>query len=231
MYELLNQRKGISIMEKKKSLFWLVICVFFLVTTYSCGESLSDKEKREAKEEQLQLEKYNKKIMKVRKQVISSFKNAIFFPPKDFKNEDEKVFTYTLQKLFLSKEGMPIVFDGYLDDISKKGTQFFIDFTGFVGEGSFDHAQIKFHLKCNYEDIKPLIENKINIVDDDLLRAFRGKEGAFLVVCKVSNVTKINYAVHGYSPPEEVVKLEIETPDVFSVNGKLIKMVMYPKRN
>jgi hypothetical protein len=229
-------------MEKKKSLFWVVICVLFLVTTYSCGESSDNKKERE------KASLLSQQQEAIKKGVISKYENALIFPSKDFLLK--RVFTYTLQKLLLSNEGRPVIFNGYLEDISKKGKQFFIHFSfaldiskilleekssfpslllsGFVGK------TIRFHLKCDYEDVKPLLDATYSTPSDAsgfaAIMAGVTKTSDFLVVCKVSDVTKIvNYTVQGYPVSEEEVELEIETPDFFSVNGELIEMVKTQK--
>jgi len=178
---------------------------------------------------------YEKREKEAKAQFISRFShlNPIIFTPDAFSNK--KIFTYTLQKLLLDEDGRPVVFDGYLDDITKVEKQFIIHFTGVIGNDESDGRRIRFHLKCDYEDVKQLIENPPEY--DPLLYDLRFLNKDFLIICKVLDVKKIvTYNTHKFlsSYPSypgddsgDVFEVETGPPDVFSVNGDLIEMVKY----
>ena len=167
-------------------------------------------------------------------QKIVSFKNslttrydAIEFPPRDF--TERKVFTYNLQELLIGQTGKSIVFDGFLDDITEERKEFAVHFTSRLSYDDADDRTVRFHLTCEYNDVRSLVEKppKYRRVSKYLFQ--KGIQKDFLVVCVVTDIKKIeNYSIMGRSREgSEDVELDVKSPDTFSVHGKLLEMVKY----
>ena len=171
-------------------------------------------------------QKWEEKIVGVKTSLITRF-HPIEFPPRDF--TERKVFTYNLQELLTGQDGKPVLFDGFLDDITKDGKQFAVHFTSRLSYDDADDRTVMFHLTCEYNDVRSLIEKppKYRRVSKYLFQ--KGIQKDFLVVCLVTDVKKIvNYSVMGRSREgSEDVELDVKSPDTFSVHGKLLEMVKY----
>ena len=57
---------------------------------------------------------------------------SVRFPPRDF--TERRVFSYNLQKLLVNEDRRPVLFDGFLDDITKDGDRFIVHFTSRLSE-------------------------------------------------------------------------------------------------
>jgi hypothetical protein len=167
-------------------------------------------------------------------QQIVSFKNrlttrydAIEFPPKDF--TERKVFTYNLQELLTRQPGKSVLFDGFLDDITKDGKGFAVHFTSRLSQDDADDRSVAFHLRCEYDDVKALIENPPEYRRVSKYLFQKGIQKDFLVVCVVTDVEKIvNYSVMGRKREgSEDVELDVKSPDTFSAHGRLLEMAKY----
>lgn len=214
---------------KKNSLLFLGTLVLIFVFLCSC--ELNKGGTKEA--EQKAVQKSIRKRENIKATLINHY-DPILFPPKSFK--DKKVFTYDLQKLLTSDPQKLILFSGNLEDISKDGDQFIIQFsTTLIGNDEEsdplrllllrDEERVRFHLKCNYENVSQLIEKSPK---RDYFQFF--EERGFFVVCKITDVQKIvNYTVQGHALGQDEVELEIESPDVFNVKGELVEMVSYER--
>lgn len=208
-----------------KTIHIIVALVLFL--TFFAGCQDKDEPKDISKPEKIS--DSERMEIEFKTQFISRFShlNPIIFPPKDFENK--KVFTYTLQQLLINDEKRPVIFDGYLDDISKIGDQFFIHFTGIIGEPFFDEIAIRFHLKCSYEDVKEIIDHPPThdpFISDSSARFW---EKDFIVICRVSKIRKnAAYFIEGHPAGPEEIELNIRKLDVFSASGELIEMMRYP---
>jgi hypothetical protein len=134
-----------------------------------------------------------------------------------------------LQELLIGEDGKPILFEGFLDDITKDGEQFAVHFTSRLSHDSSDDRTVRFHLKCQYGDVRRLIEKPPKHQRLSKYLFLKGIRKDFLVVCLVTDVKKIvNYTVMGRSSEgSKEVDLEVTSPDTFSVHGKLLEMVRY----
>ena len=208
----------------KNKIHILILLTILCITTLSCtsknDRSMSDTTSDSEKQQE-------KKISEIRSNLITRF-NPIIFPPNDFENI--RVFTYHLQDLLLSEDDRYILFEGILDDITKENNTYIIHFTSSLSSSFMEDRTVRFHLSSNYEDIKPIIANPKEY--DLMLRILSKLNGYkdYFVICQVSDVKKIlNYSVQGYSSRgSEEVELEIESPNTFSVTGRLIKLIDYP---
>ncbi|KPK24422.1 MAG: hypothetical protein AMK69_16160 [Nitrospira bacterium SG8_3] len=178
------------------------------------------------KEHEPSQQKWEQKIAGLKASLITRY-HPIEFPPRDF--TERKVFTCNLQELLVGQDGKPFLFDGFLDDITKDGKEFAVHFTSRLSYDASDDRTVRFHLKCEYGDVKSLIENppKYRRVSKYLFQ--KGIQKDFLVVCLVTDVKKIvNYSVIGRTREgSEDVELDVKSPDTFSVQGKLLQMVKY----
>ncbi len=218
------------------SVLWCLISISSL--QISCS-SKGEKETRKSERKEV----WEQKVKDLRTTLINRH-NPIVFPPKDFGKR--KVFTYNLQKLLINKSGRPVLFDGTLDDITKDNDHFTVHFSSHLAEYEvpglpslgrilLDERRIRFHLKCRYEDVKSLLDSPPKgegeiLGEDEILSflLFSKKEG-FYVVGLITQVNKIiRYTVECYPVSSEDVELEIESPDAFSVTGKLVEMLKYP---
>lgn len=189
------------------------ICIALLLL--SCGS-------REHEKRELQQELWESKVNEVQTNLINHY-NPIVFPPKDF--SERKIITYNIEKLLINKDGRPVLFEGLFDDITRDGDQFFIHFLSLVSLDYFDDRRIQWNLKCEYAQVKSIIDNPPAF--DPLMDALSDftfmteRKGDLSVVCRVIDVKKIvNYTIEEYS--------EVQTSDVFRVTGELMEMVKYP---
>jgi hypothetical protein len=171
-------------------------------------------------------QKWEQKIVGVKTSLITRY-HPIEFPPRDF--TERKVFTYNLQELLIGQDGKPLLFDGFLDDITKDGSQFAVHFTSRLSYDDADDRTVRFHLTCEYNDVRLLIEKPPEYRRVSKYLFQKGIQKDFLVVCLVTDIRKIvNYSVMGRSREgSEDVELDVKSPDTFSVHGKLLEMVKY----
>lgn len=206
---------------KKKSFYSVVVLLVFSLLFLSCD---SKKQKRSKAEQE-----WEQKVKDLKTTLINRY-NPIEYPSQDF--SERKVFTYNLQKILVKGNRRPVLFDGFLDDITEDRGQFFVHFICRLSEGFLEQRTIWFHLKCKYEQVKFVTDNppEYDLILSDFL-FLSGQQRDFLVVSVVTDVKKIvNYTVRGYgSEGSEDVELEIESPDTFSVTGELLEMVKYPE--
>jgi hypothetical protein len=203
---------------KKKNLYMagVVICVSALLL--SCSSEEYDDSGQEWEERFRNLE--------------TTFMNRyhpVRFPPPDFARR--KVFTHNVQKLLVNENGKPVLFDGFLDDITKDGDQFFVHFTSRLSNDASYNRTVRFHLRCGYGDVQSLLEEPPEYRDVSKYLFLKGVQKDFLVVAQITDAKKIvNYTVLATSSEgTEQVDLEIRSPDTFSVNGELLEMVKYSK--
>ncbi len=169
---------------------------------------------------------WEKKVMGVETSLMTRY-NPTDFPPRDF--TERKVFTYNLQELLIGEAGKPVLFEGFLDDITKEGKQFAVHFTSRLSNDSSDDRTVRFHLKCQYGDVRPLLEKPPKYQGLSKYLFLKGIRKDFLVVCLVTDVKKIlNYTVMGLSREgSKEVELDVKSPDTFSAHGTLLEMVKY----
>jgi hypothetical protein len=150
-------------------------------------------------------------------------------PPPDF--AQRKVFTHNVQKLLVNQDGKPVLFDGFLDDITKDGDQFVVHFTSRLSNDTSYDRTVRFHLRCKYDDVQSLLEEPPEYRDVSKYLFLKGVQKDFLVVAKITDAKKIvNYTVLATSSEgTALVDLEIRSPDTFSVSGELLEMVKYSK--
>jgi hypothetical protein len=179
-----------------------------------------------SKEHEPSEQEWEQKIVSLKNSLTTRY-DAIEFPPRDF--TERKVFTYNLQKLLIGQTGKSVLFDGFLDDITKDGKQFAVHFTSRLSYDDADDRAVRFHLKCEYADVRSLIEKPPRYQRVSKYLFQKGIRKDFLVVCLVTDVKKIeNYSVMGRSREgSEDVELDVKSPDTFSVHGKLLEMVKY----
>jgi len=153
--------------------------------------------------------------------------DPVRFPPGDF--AERKVFTYNLKDLLTNKEGRPVLFDGFLDDIIEQGNQTFVHFTCRLSDDPSEDREVRFRLKCNFGDVRSLLDHPPEYHGLAKYLFLKGIRKDFLVLCVVTDVAKIvSYSVVGQSSEgSERVDLEIQSPDTFSVKGELLRMVKY----
>lgn len=97
-----------------------ILLIFICLLVLSCS-SLEDKNISQ-KTSDYQKQKLQQKINDVRSNLISQY-DPIVFPPKDF--EKIKVFTCKLQKILINENKRYILFEGFIDDITKEKNGFF----------------------------------------------------------------------------------------------------------
>jgi hypothetical protein len=153
--------------------------------------------------------------------------DPVLFPPKSFAHR--RIFTENLRSLLISQAGRPVMFDGFLEDITEQGDQFYVRFISRLSHVAADERSVRFHLSCEYEDVQTFLEKP---PEYDLMSRYlflRGIRKDFLVIARVTDVKKIeHYRVIGRSSEgSDKVDLEIQAPDIFSVQGELVNMVKY----
>ena len=171
-------------------------------------------------------QEWEKKVRWVETSLMTRY-NPTAFPPRDF--TEKKVFTYNLQELLIGEDGKPVLFEGFLDDITKDGKQFAVHFTSRLSHDSSDDRTVRFHLKCQYGDVRRLLEKPPKHQGLSKYLFLKGIRKDFLVVCLVTDVKKIlNYSVMGLSTEgSKEVDLDVKSPDTFSAHGTLLEMVKY----
>jgi len=171
-------------------------------------------------------QEWEQKVRAVKTSLITRY-NPTEFPLRDF--TERKVFTYNLQEILIGEDGKPILFEGFLDDITKDGEQFAVHFTSRLSHDSSDDRTVRFHLKCQYGDVRRLIEKPPKHQRLSKYLFLKGIRKDFLVVCLVTDVKKIvNYTVMGRSSEgSKEVDLEVTSPDTFRLHGTLLEMVKY----
>lgn len=162
----------------------------------------------------------------VRTQLMRRY-NAIEFPPKDF--SERKVFTFNLQRTLIREDEKPVLFEGFLEDITKDGEQLAVHFTSRLSHDSSDDRTVRFHLKCPYKDVRRLLEKPPKYQDLSRYLFLKGIRKDFLVVCVVTEIERIkNYTLrHLSGTGSQEVDLDVESPDTFSAQGTLLEMVKY----
>jgi len=178
------------------------------------------------KEHEPSRQDWEKKVRDVETSLMMRY-NPTEFPPRDF--TERKVFTYNLQELLIGEDGRPLLFEGFLDDITKEGKQFEVHFTSRLSHDSSDDRTVRFHLKCQYGDVRRLIEKPPKHQRLSRYLFLKGIRKDFLVVCLVKDVKKIlSYSVMGLSREgSKEVDLDVKSPDTFSAHGTLLEMVKY----
>ena len=201
---------------KKVNFYMAGVLLCVAVLLLACGSKEHDKSER----------KWEQKVTGVKTSLITRYKPTEF-PPRDF--TERKVFAYNLQALLIRRDEKPVLFDGFLDDITKDGKQFAVHFTSRLSHDSTDDRTVRFHLKCKYGDVKSLIEEPPKYQRLSRYLFLKGIRKDFLVVCLVTDVKKIvNYTVMAHSTEgSEEIGLEVKSPDTFSVYGELLEMVKY----
>jgi hypothetical protein len=203
---------------KKKNLYMMGVVVCVLTSLLSCRSKDHDPSQQDWEEE----------VGNLKTTLINRYQ-PIRFPPQDFSGK--RVFSYNLKELLVNHGGKPVMFEGFLDDITKTGNQFLVHFTSRLSDDDSDDRTVRFHLRCSYSHIQSLIENPPAHFDSSKYLFLKGIRKDFLVVSKITDVTKIvNYTVLATSSEgSEDVDLEVESPDTFSVYGELLEMVRYAK--
>lgn len=160
-------------------------------------------------------------------QTLAKQHDAVRFPPGDF--AEKKVFTYNLKNLLANKEGRPVLFDGFLDDIIGQENETFVHFTCRLSDDPSEDRTVRFHLKCNYGDVRSLLDYPPEYHRLAEYLFLKGIRKDFLVLCVVTDVAKIvSHSVVGRSSEgSERVDLDIQSPDTFSARGELLRMVKY----
>ena len=136
-------------------------------------------------------------------------------------NQTKYYYTVQLQDLFINSD-IPILFEGYVDDIFIKDGQYYIRFyTGMVvtiwywvepGEEPPPRKQneVYFVLKCDSNKVSEIINSET-------------PSNWYVVVGKIENVTKPILQISGYSEYEsEEVELEYKPSDTFIATGVCI---------
>jgi hypothetical protein len=203
---------------KKKNIYMagVVLCVSALLL--SCSSKEYDTSEQQWEEE----------VKNLKTTLINRY-NPIRFPPQDF--AQRRVFTHNLERLLVNQDGKPVLFDGFLDDITKDGNQFLVHFTARLSSDASHDRTVKFHLRCTYSDVQTLLEKPPEYRDVSKYLFLKGVHKDFLVVAQITDVKKIvNYTVLATSSEgTEQVNLEIRSPDTFSVYGELLEAVKYAK--
>ena len=171
-------------------------------------------------------QKWEEKTVGVKTSLITRY-HPIEFPPRDF--TERKVFTCNLQELLTGQDGKPVLFDGFLDDITRDEKGFAVHFTSRLSQDNEDDRTVRFHLRCEYCDVKSLIENPPEYRRVSKYLFLKGIQKDFLVVCFITGVGKIiNYSIIGRTKEgSEDVELDVKSPDTFSARGRLLEMVKY----
>jgi hypothetical protein len=171
-------------------------------------------------------QEWEKKVRDVETSLMTRY-NPTEFPPRDF--TERKVFTYNLQELLIGEDGRPVLFEGFLDDITMDGKQFSVHFISRLSYDSSDDRTVRFHLKCQYGDVRRLLKKPPKHERLSKYLFLKGIRKDFLVVCLVTDVEKIlNYTVMGLRREgSQDVDLDVKSPDTFSARGTLLEMVKY----
>jgi len=153
--------------------------------------------------------------------------DPVRFPPGDF--AERKVFTYNLKNLLANDEGRPVLFDGFLDDITEQENETFIHFICRLSHDPSEDRTVRFHLKCHYGDVSSLLDYPPEYHRLAEYLFLKGIRKDFLVLCVVTDVAKIvSHSVVGRSSEgSDRVDLDIQSPDTFSAKGELLRMVKY----
>jgi len=179
-----------------------------------------------SKENEPSGQRWEEKVRGVQTRLVTRH-NATAFPPKDF--SERKVFTFNLQRTLIREDGKPVLFEGFLEDITKDGEQFAVHFTSRLSHDSSDDRTVRFHLKCPYKDVRRLLEKPPRYQDLSRYLFLKGIRKDFLVVCVVTEVERIkNYTLRPLNGAgSQKVDLDVESPDTFSAQGRLLEMVKY----
>jgi hypothetical protein len=182
----------------------------------------------DSRKQEKRSERWDEKLQAFRANWADRY-DPVVFPPQSFAHK--RIFTKNLRSLLISQEERPVMFDGFLEDIEEQGGQFYVQFISRLSHVPADERSVRFHLKCEYEDVRAFLEKP---PESDLMSRYlflRGIRKDFLVVARVTDVKKIeHYRVIGHSSEgSDEVDLEIRAPDTFSVQGELVNMVKYSK--
>jgi hypothetical protein len=197
---------------------FLIILFFCAILLLSCGSNQENNSKNDSLQD-IQ----DKKVAEIRTTLIDRYK-PIVFPLTMFR--EKQIFTYSLVHSLIEPE-KPVLFSGYLDDITKVGDIFYVRFiTAPTDDPVMDDRRIIIQLRCEYEDVKSLVENPPDW-DDGYKKMFL--EYNFGVVFKaitVNKILKFDFIEHRGDNSVDV-EAEMEIPDVFIVKGELIEMQKY----
>jgi len=153
--------------------------------------------------------------------------HPVRFPPEGY--AERKVFTYNLKRLLANNEARPVLFDGFLDDITEQENQTIAHFTCRLSHDPSEDRTVRFHLKCSHSDVKSLLNYPPAYHRLARYLFLKGIRKDFLVLCVVEDVTKMvsHFVVGRSSEGPERVDLDIQSPDTFSAKGHLLKMLRY----
>ncbi len=125
------------------------------------------------------------------------------------------MYLYHLQKFFEDNLEKNILFEGFVNDISKRDGSYYVDFMANIKIIWRDRF-IKLVLKCEYDDVKSLLENPPDRYENFL------DPNKYVVISSIVSVKKIE-------------KFQIEPSSsatgefIFAATGKLIHLKKYPK--
>ncbi|MDY6836888.1 MAG: hypothetical protein SWH78_02840 [Thermodesulfobacteriota bacterium] len=201
---------------KKRNLHGPVALVCVSLLFFSCGP----KDRKEP------TQRWEQEMRDVTQTLVRQH-HPVRFPHQDF--VDRKVFTYNLKSLLANKEGRPVLFDGFLDDITEQENQIIVHFTCRLSDDPSEDRTVRFHLKCSHSDVRSLLDYPPAYHRLARYLFLKGIRKDFLVLCVVEDVAKIvSHSVVGRSSEgSERVDLDIQSPDTFSAKGELLKMVRY----
>jgi hypothetical protein len=200
----------------RRSLAFLGVSIFLGVSMLSCDSGGPDQSRM----------RWNERLAAFEQARVDQY-DAIRFPPQSFAGR--RVFMLNLQSLLMNQDGRPILFNGFLEDITREEGQFYVHFTSRLSNEVSDRRTVQFHLRCGYDDVRALLEKPPEHDSVSRYLFLRGIRKDFLVVAGVENVERVaHYEVVGHSSEgSEKVDLEIQAPDTFSADGELVSMVKY----
>lgn len=220
-------------MNQIKCVFIIFLMIFVSLLQFSC---VSKQEKNERLLEQ-QKKEWERRVNEMRAILIKRY-NPIVLPLDELQNQ--RVFTYTVQRLLINEDKRPVLFDADIDDITQQGDNLTLQFNSYltkrdIGFGPMGDIEIKFHLKASFEDIKPFIEiphTQRGILFKDSL-SYLIVHGVipreYGIVCSVSDIRKITrYTQNPITGEKDEIEIE-SAPHLFIATGELIDAVKYPK--
>ncbi|HPV29454.1 MAG TPA: hypothetical protein PLT30_08275 [Deltaproteobacteria bacterium] len=177
-------------MKKGTFIWFIMICIPLILLTYDVlGKKESNK--------YLESEKREHTSKDTKNQLLSRH-NTLELPSDILNKKQYYTYTYGLQTYLMHQNKEPILFKGFLQDITKEGNNFIAHFRLHEKR----HRQgLNFHLKCKDEYVNSILEHYLEE------RAKHDRE-EYWVVCRVTEVNKISTDnEHLYSIKGEVIEM------------------------
>jgi hypothetical protein len=195
-----------STLSKVVAVIILAVAAWFVHGILRDSQADSAREKQRATQKQ----KSQEAILLAAKQY-----GAILGWEEKFSRTLSDSFSLRLEEAIMPSGGMPIVTDGFVEDVARRGDKYFLHLSN-LNVGSIS---IRFILECDLASAKTILEKKESFLD-------------ISVIAQIESVEKAQFSiVSGIKNNEDPAPVEIDSSTMFVAHGRCFYIIPKSSEN